>query len=120
MKLEPAKFEKESFELYKKYCRVIHNKKTESANSYEHFLCMQTLKPEVLEDEEGNKLELGCFHMKYFIKEQLVAVGVVDILHEVLSNVYFFYDPDYKKLSLGVFGTLQEIEYIKKNNKNFC
>jgi len=57
--------------------------------------------------------------MKYFIKDQLVAVGVVDILHQVLSNVYFFYDPNYKKLSLGVFGTLQEIDYIKKNNKNF-
>jgi arginyl-tRNA--protein-N-Asp/Glu arginylyltransferase len=38
--MEKAKFEKESFELYKKYCRAIHNKKKESANSYENFLCM--------------------------------------------------------------------------------
>ncbi len=62
---------------------------------------------------------VGCFHMKYYLFDKLIAVGVVDVLPQVLSSVYFFYDPDYKKYSLGVFGSLQEIEYIKKNNAKY-
>ena len=44
--------------------------------------------------------------MKYYLNNKLIAVGVVDILPEVLSSVYFFYDPDYKKYSIGNFGSL--------------
>jgi arginine-tRNA-protein transferase len=47
--------------------------------------------------------------MKYYLENQLIAVGVVDLLTESVSSVYFFYDPSYKKYSLGVFGVLSEI-----------
>ena len=57
--------------------------------------------------------------MKYFVDNQLIAVGVVDILPEGLSQVHFFYDPSYKKLRLGVIGSLKEIEFIKEINKSF-
>ena len=44
----------------------------------------------------------------------LVAVSVVDILPTCLSSVYFFYDPAYHHLSLGVWSALQEIEWVKR------
>lgn len=55
---------------------------------------------------------MGCWHMKYYLENQLIAVGVVDLLPQSVSSVYFFYDPDYKKYSLGVYGVLSEIDYI--------
>lgn len=57
--------------------------------------------------------------MKYYLENRLIAVGVVDILPNSLSSVYFFYDPDYRKFSLGVYGALKEIEYIKKMKEKY-
>jgi arginine-tRNA-protein transferase len=51
--------------------------------------------------------------MKYYLDDTLIAVGVVDILPHGLSSVYFFYDPQYRKYSLGVYGALREIEFIQ-------
>jgi arginine-tRNA-protein transferase len=51
--------------------------------------------------------------MNYFLDEELIAVGVIDIVETALSSVYFFYDPKYKKYDLGVIGALYEIKYIQ-------
>lgn len=60
------------------------------------------------------KLPIGCYHMNYFLAGKFIAVGVVDIFEKGLSSVYFFYDPNYKKLDLGVVAALIEIEYISR------
>ncbi len=60
----------------------------------------------------NKKLLIGCYHMNYFLDNKFIAVGVVDIFEDCMSSVYFFYDPIYKKLSLGVIGALIEIEFI--------
>lgn len=55
---------------------------------------------------------MGCFHMRYYIGDTLVAVGVVDITETALSSVYYFYDPIFEEFNFGTFGALVEIEYI--------
>jgi arginyl-tRNA---protein transferase len=45
--------------------------------------------------------------MKYYLNSQLIAVGVVDIMPEGLSLVHFFYDPSFKKLSMGFIGNIK-------------
>lgn len=62
---------------------------------------------------------MGCYHMKYYVDGKFIAVGVVDITPFCLSSVYFFYDPDYKNLNLGVVGAIKEIEWVKEMNKTF-
>ncbi|CAD8161025.1 unnamed protein product [Paramecium octaurelia] len=99
-----AQFQDDSFEVYKKYQKAVHEKERVSKMSYTNFVCVDAL----------DSQELGCWHMKYYLENQLIAVGVVDLLPESVSSVYFFYDPDYKKYSLGVYGVLSEIEYIQK------
>lgn len=42
-----------------------------------------------------------------------VGVAVTDVLHDGLSAVYTFFDPDMPKRSLGTFGILQQIELAK-------
>lgn len=49
----------------------------------------------------------------------MIAVGVIDIVPEGMSSVYFFYDPDYKKYSLGVLGSIKEIQWIQEMQKSF-
>jgi arginine-tRNA-protein transferase len=46
---------------------------------------------------------------RYFDGRKLVAIGYVDETHEALSSIYFFFDPDYQHLSLGVTSVLCEI-----------
>ena len=52
---------------------------------------------------------IGCYHMKYYFKGKLIGVGVVDMVDDGLSSVYFFYDPKYKENRLGVFSSIIEI-----------
>jgi len=113
IKLVPAEFQEESFEIYHKYSKIIHNI-VESRNSYKNFLCMQALS---YTEEKTFSLKYGCFHMKYYFEKKLIAIGVVDILPKGLSSVYFFYDPDYKKRSMGVIGSLKELNFVYIHNK---
>ena len=99
-----ASFDAESFELYKKYQILVH-KDMESnltRKSYDEFLCNSPL------------TKNSSRHQKYFLRKKLIAVGVIDLLPDGLSSVYFFYDPDYEKLSLGTFSSLYEIYYGKE------
>ncbi|XP_057667014.1 arginyl-tRNA--protein transferase 1 isoform X3 [Diorhabda carinulata] len=60
----------------------------------------------------------GSFHQQYWINDRLIAVGVIDILPRCVSSVYFFYDPDYRSLTLGTYGSLREVQltrYLQKN-----
>lgn len=44
---------------------------------------------------------------------KLIAVGVIDILPRCISSVYFFYDPDYRSLTLGTYGSLREVQFVR-------
>lgn len=98
IKVIKAKFEEESFLIYKKYCKEVHNT-NETPSNYENFLCMQALEEAQKEEDQPQTIEsedlikLGCYHMKYYVDDRLMAVGVVDVLPKSLSSVYFFYDP---------------------------
>lgn len=59
----------------------------------------------------------GCYHMQYWLNDQLIGVNVIDILPSCVSSVYFFYDPDYSFLNLGTYSSLREIELVRKLTK---
>jgi arginine-tRNA-protein transferase len=42
----------------------------------------------------------------FFVGRQLVGVGYVDALPGGLSAIYFFYDPELRRRSLGTFNVL--------------
>lgn len=61
----------------------------------------------------------GSFHLRYeliSLTDQqapiLLAVSVVDVLPTGLSSVYFFYDTNFKHLSLGVLSAVLEVRLI--------
>ena len=59
----------------------------------------------------------GSFHQQYWLDGVLIAVGVIDILPECVSSVYFFYDPDYSFLSLGTYASLREVALTRELSK---
>lgn len=50
----------------------------------------------------------------YFIDDKLVGIDLIDMLKDGISSIYFFYDPDFAKYSLGTFSILKQIELAKK------
>ncbi len=54
------------------------------------------------------------FEVSYYDEEKLIAVDLIDILDEGISSIYFYYDPEYKHLSLGKFSIYKQIEFAKK------
>jgi leucyl-tRNA---protein transferase len=46
---------------------------------------------------------------RYLDGQNLIAIGYVDQTPEAFSSIYFFFDPDYKHLSLGVASVICEI-----------
>ena len=63
--------------------------------------------------DEGIFPGYGSFHIYHRIDGKLVAVGCIDILKTMLNSGYFFYDPEYSFLYLGVVGAIREIEYMR-------
>ncbi len=57
--------------------------------------------------------------LTYYLDKQLVMVAVTDILDDGLSAVYTFFDPDYPKRSLGVYGILSQLEQVKARQLDY-
>ncbi|MCH9812973.1 MAG: arginyltransferase [Epsilonproteobacteria bacterium] len=49
----------------------------------------------------------------YIRDEKLIGVDLIDVLEDGISSIYFFYDPDYARLSLGTYSLLYQIELAK-------
>jgi len=56
---------------------------------------------------------------RYYRGDDLIGVGLVDVLPDSLSSVYFYHDPDWRPKSPGTFTILQEIEYAKQTGRRF-
>jgi len=115
-----AQYSDESYEIYKKYQIAIHHDEPSKLthDSYTNFLVHSPLihippSTSSSSTEKTPPCGYGSFHQQYRIDGKLVAVGVIDVLPLCISSVYFYYDPDYAFLSLGVFSALSEIDWIK-------
>lgn len=51
-----------------------------------------------------------CREFQYRLRDQMIAVGIVDMTQNVMSSAYFFHDPDFRHTSPGTWSVLHEIE----------
>ena len=56
---------------------------------------------------------------RYWLGDQLIGVGVVDVGAKSSSSVYFYFDPDHSRRSLGVFSVLKELEYAAVQGRDW-
>ncbi|XP_076375233.1 arginyltransferase 1 isoform X4 [Megalopta genalis] len=117
MSSEYLKTAQQSFEVYKKYQTTIHEvpEQIVTEKQYVGFLVKSPLQPWT--PENGPPCGYGAFHEQYWLDNELIAVGVIDILPHSVSSVYFFYDPAYSFLSLGTFSSLREVYLTRQLNK---
>ncbi|XP_020290238.1 arginyl-tRNA--protein transferase 1 isoform X3 [Pseudomyrmex gracilis] len=106
-----------SANLYKKYQMAIHGDSPDECNqtSFYNFLVKSPLQSWI--PNNGPPQGYGSFHEQYWLDNELIAVGVIDILPLCISSVYFFYDPAYSQLSLGTFSSLREVYLTRQLNK---
>jgi len=74
-------------------------------------------------DEEQYALQF-CFphpsarELAYHDGDRLIGVGIVDETPTALSSVYFYFDPAYARLSLGVASVLFEVEHARRRGRS--
>lgn len=58
---------------------------------------------------DGKRRPLGSYHQCYRLDGKLVAIGVLDLLPDCVSSVYFLYDDSIQTYMPGKLGALHEI-----------
>ena len=58
-----------------------------------------------------------AYEMLYFQEGRLLGVGLVDLLEEAVSSVYFYHDPEWRPQGPGTFSLLTEIEYARQTGR---
>ncbi|KAG9248582.1 arginine-tRNA-protein transferas-like protein 1 [Calycina marina] len=113
--LEPDSYTDEKFELYANYQRTVHKDPPNliSKQSFQRFLCSSPL-PRSKVSSDGREKHLGSYHQCYRIDGELVAFGVLDLLPQCVSAVYFVYDESVNRLSFGKVGALREVALAKE------
>lgn len=131
---EPAVFTEEKYALFAKYQEHVHNDFKHNAKSFKRFLCDSPFSKETIlgtkEEWEqlnnwkvmaaGEKLKRqGPAHECYYYKDELIAIAVTDFLPSGISSVYFIWDPEYHRWSLGKLSALRELCITRKTNLDF-
>ena len=112
--LDSDAYTDEKYALYVKYQNIIHreSKSENSPSQFERFLCSSPFMGEKTYNDEttGQSRRTGTYHHLYRIDGKLVAFGVLDMLPNTISSVYFVYDPDaVGKFGMGKVSALREV-----------
>lgn len=57
--------------------------------------------------------------MSLYLGNRRIGYGVIDAFEDALSSVYFFYDPEFRDRSPGIFSSLMEIEECRRRNLEY-
>lgn len=103
--LEADTFTEEKFALFDNYQRHVHHEGDGeiSRRGFQRFLCSSPLHRHNIGDKQ-----IGSFHQMYRLNGRLIAMGVLDLLPEAVSGVYFIYHSDFEKWSFGKLSALRE------------
>ncbi|KAK4132869.1 hypothetical protein BT67DRAFT_384033 [Trichocladium antarcticum] len=114
--LEPDTFTEEKYGVFENYQRIVHREPPNkiSRHGFKRFLCDSPLIRETLVGADGTERKLGSFHQCYRVDGKLVAVGVLDLLPDCVSAVYFLYHESIHWLNPGKLGAVREIALARE------
>ena len=101
MNVKDAVFNNEHYDLYRRYMKGRHaggGMDNDEPDRYETL---------IKADWSLSKL------LEFRLENKLMMVAVIDCFEDGVSAVYTFFDPDFTKRGLGVYGVLSEIDYVK-------
>ena len=109
---------RESHRVFKKYQMNVHHDEPFECG-FQQFKRFLVDSPLVFEKNSSTpSTGWGSFHEQFFLDGKLIAVGVLDILPQCVSSVYFYYDTDYSFLSPGVYSALRELHLTRELSKS--
>jgi arginine-tRNA-protein transferase len=105
--IRKPKFTQDHFDLYNKYHYHMQEKKgwDFKESSVQHY---------IMSFVQGS--ERFGYEICYYHEGKLIGVDLIDMLKDGISSIYFFYDPDYSKRSLGRYSIYQQIALAKQNH----
>ena len=114
--LEPDDYTDEKYALYENYQRVVHQQSPNTINrsGFRRFLCASPLERRT-QTVDGRMRRLGSWHQCYYIDGTLVAMGVLDLLPQSVSSVYFMYHESVHQHAFGKLGALREISLANED-----
>ncbi|KAJ9132605.1 Arginine-tRNA-protein transferase 1 [Pleurostoma richardsiae] len=109
--LEPDTFTEEKYVVFENYQRIVHQEPPSkiTRHGFKRFLCNSPLRRKTYAAPDGRERRLGSFHQCYRLDGKLVAVGVLDLLPDCVSAVYFLYHESVHVHNPGKLGALREI-----------
>ncbi|KAK9461878.1 arginine-tRNA-protein transferase [Lipomyces oligophaga] len=118
--LDNSQFTAAKFRLYKKY-QIATHKDIENElrpESFKAFLCDDPFRLDKYNytDNCSDPKLLGLFHQLYYLDGKLIAMAVLDFLPESISSVYFIWDQDMAKYSLGKLSACRETALAIERN----
>lgn len=97
--ISPLKYHEEHFKLYSIHSeKRFHEKQITKEDDFIQTFYIYT----------GTQLM-----SEFYLDGKLIAFGILDRGDHSLSSVYFVFNTEYEKRSLGTFGVLKELEYAK-------
>lgn len=98
----PLEYSDELYEMYTRYQSAIHGgAMSMAAEEFHRTFC----------ESPVDSLGMSLYH-----GGRRVGFGMLDVFEDALSSVYFFYEPDLRDRSLGVYSSLLEIEECRRRN----
>lgn len=62
----------------------------------------------------------SAYEMLYYDGAELVGVGLVDVIPDGLSSIYFYYHPRWLPNGPGTYSALREIEFCRQTGRRWC
>ncbi|PIL37257.1 hypothetical protein GSI_00950 [Ganoderma sinense ZZ0214-1] len=103
--LEQSSFTMEKFALYESYQKNIHKDDDVTTRGFTRFLCKSSLSLQMIDypsaKPDGLPQFYGSYHQLYRVDGKLMAMSVLDITPNCVSSVYFMYEKEWEKFSMG-------------------
>ena len=114
--LEPDEFTEEKYLVFENYQRLVHKEGPDkiSRPGFKRFLCNSPLKRETIRGSDGIQRQVGSYHQCYWLDGKLVAIGVLDLLPDAVSSVYFLYHESFHSHNPGKLSAMREIALARE------
>ncbi|KAI9746959.1 MAG: Arginyl-tRNA--protein transferase 1 [Lichina confinis] len=110
--LEADGYTEEKFALFQHYQSNVHHEPSRkiTKDGFRRFLCSSPLRRSTRQ-VDGVSQQLGSYHQCYRLDGRLVAIGVLDLLPQCVSAIYFIYHQDVTPWAFGKLGALREAAF---------